>query len=380
MQVIHKKNFKKQTFGNTIDMLISQPYFVNKGYNHADLSAELVADKTIKAMAVMNGGLITGVITRSAFFEAMSVSSGSDIDPESYLFEAQVLSGQLHPFDIWDKDSIDRLINKIWFAVTDKNGEFSGLFSSIDLLNFLSNITLLDMSLANTIQSRINGGGNEVQAGKFSIASFSLPAKGIGGDLVYSSKIDDGSTIFALFDVSGKGTAASLVTGIIFGILSFALTEVTIETLIRRINRILNTTFQNELFVTGVIGRVEADGSAITISDLGHSHCYTLPHARHVCVETGTLPLGIDYDITPQFMNIELKPGEQFVIISDGIIEQQNDEHRPFNINSIFKILETGQSETLGECLKLIANDYRNFMGLKSQHDDASMIVIRRDE
>lgn len=383
MPVIHRKKIKKQVTGNTgntVDTLISQPYFVNEGFAPAELSAELSGDKTIRAMAVMRGGLVTGVITRSAFFEAMSAGNCSEIDPGKYVFDTQVLSGQLHPFDIWERYSMDRLIDKIWFAVTDRNGEYSGLFSSIDLLNYLSGTMLTDMSIANTIQSRINGGGKEVQTGTFSIASFSLPAKGIGGDLVFYSENDDGSMIFALFDVSGKGTSASLVTGIIFGILSFAHKEVPIDTLIRRMNRILNTTFQNELFVTGVIGRIEQDGSAIMISDLGHSHCYTFPHPRHVCSETGTLPLGIDSDITPKFMEIELKPGENIVIMSDGIIEQKNDEHRPFDINTAFRILGSGQSKPLSECLTQIAQEYRTFIGLKSQHDDASMIVIRRDE
>ncbi len=117
--------------------------------------------------------------------------------------------------EILDRIQSDDRIH--YYPLKTKEGYFAGIFSSQDMLIYLSSITREDINLASTIQSRIVKGFTYYEDEHLEYTGSSTMAKGVGGDFYAEAKYKNDQRMFCLCDVSGKGMAASLVTTALWG-------------------------------------------------------------------------------------------------------------------------------------------------------------------
>jgi phosphoserine phosphatase RsbU/P len=385
MNVIRHCEYKTDQKKRTITDLISNPYSIRCDASRSLLSEELISNRTVEAVGVINAdNTYAGCISRRSWLEKIAESSikkeKSSDAINSFVIENVCLPESLDPLDIWDKDELDQLNEELWFSVIDDNGRFIGLFSSRDLLKYLSKILLKDIYFAGQIQSRINKREEIVRFNNYSIGTFSIPTKIIGGDLVFTKQLLNNSFFFSIFDVSGKGNGASLVSSMIYGILNLISSRNDLVTIVSVINKVMFRSFKGEMFATGIVGSIFPDSNVIEIADLGHSLCYSSKSDGQTISKTKNIPLGIDPNAVIATERIQLQKNEFLMLISDGLVEQENDKKRMYHVRDILGKIDHFSEKSIQEIIKEIMSDFNKFAGLKSQHDDASMILIRRDK
>lgn len=337
---MNSKNFKtfinnptEKVYGTSILQVATQHFSVS-----ADASIEAVAEDfsnapDVCAVGVVNSqGKLISVIDRTFFFTELGKPFGRDVLIKKPVIEI------CHPtFAFYYNKNVFSVANDIkltdqladqvvFYGLTTGEGKFAGIFSSMDLLRYLSRITQQDIELAGKLQERLIKEKQTIEEKQFSFYGFSQFAKGMGGDFYGIYPIGPDKWFFTLCDVSGKGVAASVISSLLWGMLRIYDWKKGLKHLIIEINKAFIQTFHLEKYVTGVLGIYDAANQKVTIADMGHSMSYIVRGntIKHIHGTHLNLPLGIDLDINPQTVSIMPQAGDVLIFMTDGLVEQEN--------------------------------------------------------
>jgi len=154
----------------------------------------------------------------------------------------------------------------------------------------------------------------------FSVTSAYRPALEVGGDFFQIISEEQGSTIVALGDVSGKGLKAAMNVSLIVGVLrSMSDASFSPVHMLERLNRCLYGRLQGG-FVTAVVLRLHPDGS-MTLANAGHLPPFLNQHELQI---EGSLPLGLVPSAMYDEVRFELRPGDQLSLYTDGVLEARS--------------------------------------------------------
>ena len=158
------------------------------------------------------------------------------------------------------------------------------------------------------------------------MAVYSQPAWDVGGDFHWISEVKDDELYLVLGDAAGKGLPSAFIMGQSVTILRSVahLEGWTPARMLGHAQDLLMPTLRNaELLITAVVGRLNVQTGRYLYADAGHGYSF-LRRARTGEVKrlpaTG-IPLGpMQQD---RFVNraVELEPGDQLLIVSDGFVE-----------------------------------------------------------
>ena len=184
-----------------------------------------------------------------------------------------------------------------------------------------------------------------------------LPASEVGGDFYQVLERAGGSRVVLVGDVSGKGLKAAMLVSVCVGMLRRERSSSPAEILAG-----LNEGLAGRCgggFVTCCCARFDADGM-VTIANAGHPSPYC--DGREVEVEAG-LPLGIAPGVEyAEFVT----HGEQFTLVSDGVVEAENAQRE------LFGFARTRQIS--GKSAQEIAETAKAW----GQNDDITVVTVRR--
>jgi serine phosphatase RsbU (regulator of sigma subunit) len=169
----------------------------------------------------------------------------------------------------------------------------------------------------------------------FAVTSAYRPAQEVGGDFFQLIAKSEGSSLFILGDVSGKGLKAAMTVSLIVG---------TVRTLAEmfddpaEILSGLNRRLHNRLhqgFVTCLILRLDPDG-ACTFANAGHLPPFLNQHELKV---SPALPLGLvasaSYDETKIHLNID----DRLTLYTDGLLEARNPSGELYGFERLRQLL-----------------------------------------
>lgn len=154
----------------------------------------------------------------------------------------------------------------------------------------------------------------------FEIQSVYRPAGQVGGDFFQILPVDGGGVLVVIGDVSGKGMPAAMTVSLLVG---------TIRTLAHYTQspgNILAAMNQRMLarssggFTTCLVLRCDADGK-LTLANAGHIAPYV--EGKELQLENG-LPLGLASDTTYAECSLQLMPGQQLTLLTDGVVEARD--------------------------------------------------------
>jgi sigma-B regulation protein RsbU (phosphoserine phosphatase) len=205
-------------------------------------------------------------------------------------------------------------------------------------------------------------------------------AQGVGGDYYHVREYEPGKWFFCLCDISGKGISAAIITAVLSGFMYNADFAMPLEDLVGRLNRIILDTFKLEKYLTGFFARFSEKTGELEYCDMGHSFFYAVESdtIQQVAEIADNCPVGlIDApEITPRTLRIA--PGTVLVLLSDGIIEQENREGETWPIGELGQCV--GQSIKRGEDMvraKIrILESFYAFKKDMPQHDDISLLLF----
>ncbi len=220
-----------------------------------------------------------------------------------------------------------------------------------------------------------------------SFGGFMMPARGIGGDYYdYIISPNHKEVFLCIGDVSGKGVAAGLVMATVRTILhSLVRVKDSPWEIINDINNYLYSSYRDAVtprFMSLILIRWNLESNKIVVSGAGHGNFYIHRGIANTLeeVETGGVILGITPDIS-NFKNEEsvfMKKNDTILMFTDGVTEAYNEAEDQFGESALKKIfLDSIQSEPK-IILESIYSEIKKFMRDKEQHDDITMVAIRK--
>jgi serine phosphatase RsbU (regulator of sigma subunit) len=211
------------------------------------------------------------------------------------------------------------------------------------------------------------------------------PAKEVGGDLVDHFCIDDDLLVLVLGDVSGKGAGAALMmarTHALFRGIAARPDAARLfrapEEAVRLVNATLSAGNSSCMFVTMLIAAFDGTTGRLTYVRAGHVPPF-LRRANGMVekLETaGGLPLGLMEDAVHKTASVDLAPGDEFLILTDGVTEATNPSLELFGEPRVEELVGRRDADGPG-LLHQLLREVKAFEAGSPQSDDIAAILLK---
>ena len=205
------------------------------------------------------------------------------------------------------------------------------------------------------------------------------PAGFVGGDAYDLVTMPDGSWLFYLADVSGKGMPAALLAAALTLCFSReAVTHKPVDELIISINQgmyqVLSKTKQ---MLTMILGRYWPKSGELHLCRAGHPLPLWIRDGKRLDPpDEGGLPLGVFLPYECQSCSLVLQPGDRILFYSDGMTEAMDQQRRMFEQNALPQFLEQKHEAPMGPDLTAAVRAWQE--GTQPS-DDLTLLEIWRD-
>ncbi|MDQ7818229.1 MAG: PP2C family protein-serine/threonine phosphatase [Melioribacteraceae bacterium] len=219
----------------------------------------------------------------------------------------------------------------------------------------------------------------------YEISSVSIPAVEAGGDYFDFVKLSGNKIGIAIGDVSGKGIGAAIYMTLTKGILqAHAEENVSPGNVLVKVNRLLYKTIEKNSFVSMFYAILDINKHSITYSRAGHNPgilCSQEAGGTRLLFSKG-MALGLEegsiFSSTLKEENIEVKTGDVFVLYTDGFTEAMNEKHQQYGEQTLIRLIENHRDLTAKQLIDLVLKDVKKFVDNYPQHDDMTMVVLKR--
>ncbi len=241
-----------------------------------------------------------------------------------------------------------------------------------------------DLQVAHEIQ-RILLPASAPELDGFQISGINIPAQLVSGDYYDYISIDEDHIGVAIADVSGKGVPASLIMAMCRSVLrSQAPHQLSPASALRLVNEQLFPDIKEDMFISMAYAVLDKNTATITLCRAGHD-APLLYKARDKTVSRINPPgmaLGIDSGgvfnrVTGDF-SLSLERDDCLVLYTDGVTEALNSQGDEFGMASVIQSIQASASEGAAGIITRLTDDLRAFVGTYPQHDDITLIVIRK--
>jgi adenylate cyclase len=208
------------------------------------------------------------------------------------------------------------------------------------------------------------------------------PAQEVGGDLYDGFMLDDHRFCFLIGDVSGKGVPASLFMALTKTLCkSLARREqVPLGQLLRAVNEDISRDNPAFMFVTAVIGVIDARSGEVDLCNAGHDAPVLLRvnQPPQFLEEARGPPLGVIDGFPYELGRIKLESNDILLLMTDGITEAADQQYNMYGSARLLQCFSgngRGHSATV-VCEKLYA-DVKRFTQGAPVSDDITIMALR---
>ncbi|HVE16295.1 MAG TPA: GAF domain-containing SpoIIE family protein phosphatase [Chthoniobacterales bacterium] len=241
-----------------------------------------------------------------------------------------------------------------------------------------------DLAIAREIQSILLPSDPPPVPG-YEISGLNIPARQVSGDYFDYLVVDESATGVAIADVSGKGVPASLIMAMCRSVIrSQAPNKLSPAEVLSRVNRQLYPDIKEDMFISMVYLILDAHSNVVRMSRAGHDPPYVFRAATGLVesINPKGMALGIDsgevFDRICGDFEFTLERGDYLLLYTDGATEAldaEGDEFGPERLVSSLKASATGNADHV---IRQLTDDLKNFVGSHPQHDDITLIAIRK--
>ena len=221
------------------------------------------------------------------------------------------------------------------------------------------------------------------------------PLSLVSGDLYNFYHEGDVLNGISLFDASGHGVAASLVTMLAENIIQQTFNELlksgeSLAEALKLINeRFIEAKGEIDNYLTGILlsTRENKDGTCtLTLSNAGHpyplfynSEEQTVEELLPTADMPYTGPVGLSgLPVEYSEMEFTMKSGDILFLYTDGITEMANKEKMELGIEPISQIIGKKNAESAENIMTAIMDKMEHFIGGMPRVDDVSVIILKR--
>jgi serine phosphatase RsbU (regulator of sigma subunit) len=150
-----------------------------------------------------------------------------------------------------------------------------------------------------------------------------LSCKEIGGDFFDAVNTKEGLAV-VLADVSGKGVSAALLASTLQGMIYSHLSSgMPLLDVVSAVNRFFTEKLVGEKYATVLLVRLRKDGE-LEYVNCGHVQPLLVCAGEVMRPPHGNVPVGLLPDATFESASCQMKSGDRFILVTDGVTEAEN--------------------------------------------------------
>lgn len=218
---------------------------------------------------------------------------------------------------------------------------------------------------------------------RFEVFGEMRPAKTVGGDFYDFVRPNEDTVGILIGDVSGKGVPAALTMAQLLAEFRLRALELASPAeVLHRLNSTFVTRSQRGIFCTMAYLRLNLRTGKLICANAGHHGAVRIGAADAlVCGDATGLPIGILEPGTWIDEEIDVQPGETFLLYTDGIVEARSaTEHavddREYGIERVVELARGWAGAPRG-LLQRLMDDVTRYCAPNLPHDDCTMIALR---
>jgi phosphoserine phosphatase RsbU/P len=206
------------------------------------------------------------------------------------------------------------------------------------------------------------------------------PTREVGGDFYDFFMLDADRLAIVIGDVCGKGIPASLFMAVVVTVLrSAAREEPDAASTIARANTILCRDNAASLFATAFYAVLNLRNGTLEYCNCGHNAPVHIPASGEPRrLPSAGLPLGLFVDRPTPASCIQLNPGDNLILFTDGVTEALNPLKKEFGDPLLVETLLSTRNLTTAELVSRLFEAVDSFAQGAPQADDITCVAIRR--
>lgn len=236
------------------------------------------------------------------------------------------------------------------------------------------------------------------EAPGYQVAASLHTATEVGGDFYDMFQMDENRFLFTIGDVSGKGSSAALYMAQCMSLIRYSreFTDDPVE-ICRRLNNFFTTSMvDRQIFVTAIIGILDAKKHTLNYVRAGHNLPIFLPGAKSRKIKPVKSPgLGIGLTANDGIFSkslspveLKLKAGDTLLFYTDGVIEaskplERIDSHdleiEVYDEERLERLLTDVRQKTAVEIKREIEIDLQSFYAGHPRVDDHTLFILQRE-
>ncbi|MBL8764010.1 MAG: SpoIIE family protein phosphatase [Phycisphaerae bacterium] len=238
-----------------------------------------------------------------------------------------------------------------------------------------------DLAIARTIQQSTLPKSLPAPA-RFDVAASSFPAEETGGDAYDVTLYGEGDRKLLVFmaDATGHGIGPALSVTQVHAMLRMGIRMGGApSTLATHLNAQLCQDLPAGRFVTVFLGELDLGTARMEYVSAGQAPLLIVrADGSFENLNANAMPFGIDADTPPDPVPpIELRPGDCFLLLSDGYFEAQDPSGEMLGIDRVVRVAHAMIHEPAGRILDAINAELASFVRGHPAADDQTAIVIR---
>ena len=223
------------------------------------------------------------------------------------------------------------------------------------------------------------------------------PAREVGGDLYDVFFIDENHLCCCVGDVAGKGVPAALfmansktllkaiaihrhVTPKLNSNHKAKENKFSTSAIMKIVNDELSHDNEESMFVTAFLCIVNIKTGNTVYTSAGHNPPYIIKTDGRLQIvkDKQGLVLGAMEGVEYTESHLELKPGEIFILYTDGVTEAFNEAKELYTQERFEKLLAACDPHSVEDMVSVVINDVNEFEGDSEQTDDITVMAIKR--
>ncbi|MBO6150530.1 MAG: SpoIIE family protein phosphatase [Clostridium sp.] len=214
---------------------------------------------------------------------------------------------------------------------------------------------------------------------EFDLYATMRPAKEVGGDFYDFYMPDDNHLAIAIADVSGKGIPAALFMMMsMLPLRDYSMRIPSPAEVLRNVNNILCSRNDESMFVTIWLGFLDLTTGKLVCANAGHEYpMIRKPGGEYVLFkDPHSLAAGVMEGTRYKEYELQLEPGADIFVYSDGLPEGVNEQNVQFGTDGILQTLNSMGKLPMKEVLESMQRSADAFAGTAPQFDDITMLGL----
>ncbi len=278
------------------------------------------------------------------------------------------------------RDELGRLVN----AFSTMQDELERYVEELQAETASRNRLQGELEAATAIQmSMLPGAGRAgVIEDGFKLWAHLRPAKSVGGDL-YTFHIQSRRRLFlAVGDVSDKGVPAALFMARAMTLLQqYVYSTLDAGAIMAQLNEELVEGNENCMFVTLFIGWLDLETLTLQFASGGHTPPTLVRGSEAATLEQDSGPaLGlVEAQVFP-LNTVQLSPGDQFAVFTDGIDEAFDPGRHQFGLEEVNRVLAENHGQNLEAMGQALLDAVDSHQAEEPQSDDITLLLLEPRE